>query len=115
MKYFEIDDFKCPCCNKNEMDKTFLERLDKARGFAATPFVISSGYRCKFHNKAVGGSSSSSHMKGLAVDIVAKASAQRYKILTGLIEAGFNRLGMGENFVHADYDEAKSPHVVWVY
>lgn len=115
MRYFKIDEFNCSCCSKNEMNETFLERLDKAREYAVTSFVVSSGYRCQSHNEAVGGSPNSSHMKGLAVDIVVRNSGQRYKILMGLIGAGFNRIGLGENFIHVDYDETKPSCVIWVY
>lgn len=114
MKYFKIDEFNCPC-GKNEMDKYFLERLDIARKYARTSFVISSGYRCPAHNKKVGGSETSSHLKGQAADIVVKNSIHRYKILSGLIKAGFTRIGIGKNFIHVDSDKTKTPRVVWVY
>ena len=55
------------------------------------------------------------NVKGLAVDIVVRNSGQRYKILMGLIGAGFNRFGIGENFLHVDKDETKSSNVVWGY
>ena len=101
------------------MNKAFLERLDKAREYATTPFIITSGYRCKIHNEseAVGGSETSSHLKGLAADIHVQGSRQRYKILMGLIGAGFNRIGINSKrgFIHVDYDETKSSNVVWVY
>lgn len=115
MRYFKVSEFDCPHCKRNEMNQNFLERLDKAREYAATPFIISSGYRCQSHNEEVGGSETSSHLKGLAVDLVVRDSAQRYKILMGLLGAGFNRIGLGENFVHVDYDTSKSSHVIWVY
>lgn len=114
MRYFKLSEFDC-ACNKNEMNKEFLERLDKAREYATVPFVISSGFRCKIHNEAVGGSKTSSHLKGLAVDIIVTDSAQRYKILTGLIGAGFSRIGLGKIFLHADYDETKQSGVIWMY
>jgi uncharacterized protein YcbK (DUF882 family) len=97
------------------MDGNFLDQLDKARGYAGTSFVISSGYRCPAHNKAVGGSETSSHLKGLAADIVVKNSGQRYKILSGLIKAGFNRIGIGSTFIHADTDYLKTLDVIWLY
>jgi len=97
------------------MDKEFLARLDMAREYANTPFVISSGFRCESHNKESGGTETSSHLKGLAADIKIESSRQRYKILMGLIGAGFNRIGISETFTHADYDESKTSRVIWVY
>lgn len=114
MRYFKIDEFNCEC-GKNEMDKEFVEQLDKVREYALTPFVISSGWRCLKHNKEVGGSEISPHLKGLAADIVVRDSRQRYKILLGLIGTGFNRIGLGENFVHVDCDKTKPSNVIWIY
>ena len=118
MRYFNLKEFDCNCgCNKNKMDKDFLERLDTAREYAVTPFVISSGYRCSKHNEAVGGLETSSHLKGLAADIHVQGSRQRYKILMGLIGAGFNRIGINSKrgFIHVDLDTAKPSNVVWIY
>ena len=43
--------------------------LERVRGLLANkPVLISSGYRCPAVNAAVGGSSTSAHMSGLAVD-----------------------------------------------
>lgn len=116
MIHFKISEFGCPCgCSKNEMDKNLLERLDDAREYAETPFIISSGYRCSNHNKMVGGSETSSHLKGLAVDVAVKNSIQRYKILSGFIGAGFTRIGIGKTFIHTDCDNTKTPGVIWIY
>jgi uncharacterized protein YcbK (DUF882 family) len=115
MRYFKINEFNCPHCGRNEMSKDFLERLDKAREYANTPFIISSGFRCEFHNREVGGTGTSSHLKGVAADIKVTNSKQRHKILTGLIGAGFNRIGVGNTFIHADYDKTKTQRVIWVY
>ena len=117
LRYFQMKEFDCPDCGENKMNEEFLERLDKAREYAVAPFVISSGYRCKSHNEAVGGSLNSSHMKGLAADIVVRDSRQRYKILMGLIGTGFNRIGINSkrNFIHVDLDTTKPPNVIWIY
>lgn len=96
------------------MEEGFLAILDRARGMANTPFVITSGYRCEKHNKEVGGSHTSSHLKGCAVDIAAPDSVARGQILRGLILAGFRRIGIGQDFIHVDSDAAK-PNAVWTY
>ena len=66
MKNFSASEFKCPCCDKQQMDWSFTEKLDYARNIAGIPFIITSGYRCPAHNQAVGGVSSSSHIHGHA-------------------------------------------------
>jgi zinc D-Ala-D-Ala carboxypeptidase len=115
MNYFNLDEFKCPCCNVNLIDVQFVGMLDKAREKANTPFLISSGYRCKEHNKDVGGSATSSHLKGCAADIVCNNSFARKKIVESLLEVGFTRIGISDEFIHVDYDIDKPQDVVWTY
>ena len=116
MKYFKISEFECKCgCGKNNMDHETLIMLDAAREYAKTSFVINSGCRCEDHNKKVGGSPTSSHLKGLAVDIRADNSVKRYKVVKGLLKAGFTRIGIGSNFVHADNDKKKDQEIIWTY
>lgn len=115
MQYFKRTEFNCPCCNQNAMNSDFMSRLDEARGYAGIPFIISSGYRCHRHNKKVGGSSTSSHLKGCAVDIKCVDSRSRYLILEALLDAGFSRIGIGKDFIHVDNDLSKSNNVLWIY
>ena len=116
LKYFELSDFDCPCCGKNEMDEEFLLDLDAARGLAHYPFIIDSGFRCPKHNSDLKGSSpTSSHLIGLASDIFTPNSEARYKVLNGLILVGFKRIGIGRNFIHADRDKDKPQRVSWLY
>lgn len=97
------------------MNQGTLDRLSVAREFADTPFVLKSAVRCIAHNKAVGGVDSSAHVMGHAVDIQTTGSASRFKILRGLLVAGFTRIGIGDGFIHADDDPEKPGNVVWAY
>lgn len=47
-------------------------RLDEVREILKRPIIVSSWFRSKKLNKKVGGSSSSGHRKGMAVDIILK-------------------------------------------
>jgi len=114
-KYFNMQEFKCRCCGKVEIDPKLVDMLDMAREIAGVPFFITSGYRCPKHNAEVGGSPTSSHLKGKAADIRVHNNWDRYKILEGLIKAGFKRIGIAEKFIHADIDETKPQYVVWLY
>ena len=115
-KYFKDSEFACKCgCGKSDMDKDFVLRLDKAREFAGIPFVITSGCRCEKHNKAVKGSSTSSHLTGLAVDISAVTSSEKFAIVNALLDTGFTRIGVGNSFVHVDADTKKPQNVLWTY
>ena len=115
MKYFKLEEFKCPCCGEVHMDDKFLSMLDLARTIAGIPFVITSGYRCKKHNKEIGGVPDSAHTKGLASDIRVNNSIERYMIVVSLLQAGFNRIGIGSDFIHVDCDESKPQYVIWTY
>lgn len=115
MKYFKDEEFACKHCGKNEMNRSFLYKLNQARKKADTSFVITSGYRCDAHNAAVGGVKGSSHTKGYAVDIRVTSGDKRYRVIKALLEAGFNRVGVSTNFIHVDNDPSKSANVIWTY
>ena len=117
MRWFDIEDFDCPCCGQNQMDKDFLWKLDFARTLADVPFVVTSGFRCPKHNrsKKVGGSPTSSHLKGLAADIAVQSDYARFRIIWGLITAGFKRFGVGDGFIHIDADPDKNQERAFTY
>lgn len=118
MKYFkwsEFDSPDAPGSGYERMDRDFIQKLDIARHISGVPYQITSGYRTHEHNIEVGGVADSSHRKGLAVDISAVHSRTRYKVLMGLIRAGFTRIGIGKTFIHVDDDRSKPPEVVWLY
>jgi zinc D-Ala-D-Ala carboxypeptidase len=114
-RYFNEDEFTCKCgCGTNNISSKLIERLDNARHIAGVPFVLSSGCRCPSHNKNVGGSPTSSHVNGTAVDIKVSSSKDKYKILTALMLEGFDRIGIAKTFIHVDIDD-KTKQVVWSY
>lgn len=115
LKHFDESEFDCPCCDANNMELRVMSALDHARSIAGVPFTITSGYRCPSHNRSVGGSETSSHLGGTAADIYVLGGHQRYLILTALLEAGFTRLGVDGNFIHADMDDSKDQRVLWTY
>jgi zinc D-Ala-D-Ala carboxypeptidase len=125
MRYFQPEEFDCKCskCRTNNegrgaemMDDYFLQMLDDARHKAGVPFRITSGYRCIAHNRSISGSvKDSAHTKGLAADIACSDSRTRGYIIGALFEAGFNRIGIHEHFIHVDDDPSKDADVVWLY
>lgn len=115
IQYFKKGDFACPCCGVEKIERELVLMLDIARAFAGVPFFVNSGYRCKKHNEKVGGKTTSTHLKGGASDIKAQSSTTRFRILFGLIRAGFVRVGIGKTFIHADIDKLKAPKVAWLY
>jgi len=105
-KYFKDIEYK--------MDVDFLAKLDEAREYAEIPFIINSAYRSPEHKESIK-NPTSSHIKGLAVDIKAKDSRTRGIILEALRSVGFTRIGIAKTFIHIDLDYNKSQNVTWLY
>ncbi len=117
MKYFNYEEFDSPDIQGSGqlMDPELLDMIDKAREIYGKPIRVNSGYRTEDHNRKVGGVDSSSHLKGLAIDVACVRSNDRFKMLTALIEVGFNRIGVASTFIHVDIDKDKSQNVIWTY
>jgi len=114
VKFFNKKEFNCRCCRDLNISANLVLKLDLARELSGVPFVITSGYRCPKHNQEVGGVKDSTHVNGLAVDIAVPDNIARLNILRGLIIAGFRRIGIGKDFIHADIDKSK-PNNLWLY
>lgn len=117
LKYFSYDEFDSPDeqgSGKN-MDYDLLTMIDEARRIYGKPMRVTSGYRTENHNRKVGGVDSSSHLKGLAIDVACVRSNDRFEMLAALIEVGFNRIGVASTFIHVDIDKNKSQNVIWTY
>lgn len=116
LNYFSADEFERarPACALSDMDSDFMSRLDLARGFSDVPYVINSAYRSRAYEISKGRFGTSSHTKGLAVDIACSSNFMRGRILYGLIKVGFSRIGIGKTFIHVDSDNEKSS-AIWLY
>ena len=99
---------------EENMNADFLNKLDEAREYAGIPFVINSAYRSPTHPLSIK-NPTSSHIKGLAVDIRCNTSRNRFIVLDALIAVGFNRIGIADTFIHVDLDLSKSDNVIWTY
>jgi len=120
-KYGAGDNLSCPCCDGKGMSKKFLDKLEKARIKADIPFQITSGYRCKRYQallKSKGfetATGTSPHEKGVAVDIKIRNGIKRWTVLKALMAVGFNRIGIGSNFMHVDTDKERKKDYMWHY
>lgn len=76
------------------------ERLQAVRDIINMPIVITSGYRTKEHNKAVGGAESSLHLEGLAADVVVKGMTPGE--LQELLSGWSGGMGSYDTWTHLD-------------
>lgn len=110
-EHFSKAEIACKCsCGRLELLNSSINLLEEARVTGRVPFHINSGYRCPLHPDF---KESSSH-NGYAYDIRTENSQERLGVLAGLILAGFRRIGIGEDFIHADNDPNK-PLAIWHY
>lgn len=92
--------------------------LDPLRKAYGKPIRITSGFRCPKLNKAVGGSPTSQHMKGMAADIVGTpntvAENTRLFYLIQSLKLPFDQLidEKGMKWVHVSFCLKKNRHQV---
>tara|TARA_R100000479_G_C6377546_1_gene199659 strand:- start:760 stop:1137 length:378 start_codon:yes stop_codon:yes gene_type:complete len=123
LKYFTLNEFDCPTLKNSgvNMDSNFLQKLDYARDLAGISFKINSGYRTKEHHESIYKKlgkepTKSAHLIGKAADIHCTDSRSRFTIISSLLDAGFNRIGIADTFIHCDTAEkGKSQNVIWTY
>lgn len=69
--HFNVKEFKCKCGKNHDIliDSDLIDLLEKTiKELNAKSCIIYSGYRCKEHDKKVGGSGAGPHTKGYASD-----------------------------------------------
>ncbi|KKK54604.1 hypothetical protein LCGC14_3083020 [marine sediment metagenome] len=90
LRHFQSVEFFHP----EEMQPAFLLLLDNIRDIADTPFRLTSDSRSPDENKRVGGSPTSLHMVGTAVDFVISPwnAAQLWKVVraVALVESAYS-------------------------
>lgn len=102
-KNFSSKEFDCKCsnpdCKKTYIDMDHVNKLQKKREKWNRPVEITSAYRCEKHNKAVGGSTNSQHVKGTATDIKVKGLTPS-QVADNCED--FDGLGRYDSFTHLD-------------
>lgn len=119
IKYFKQSEFACKCgcpppghsqgrysyeLTEEWIDTDFMERLELLRRAWGKPITVTSGYRCKQHNKNVGGGRNSKHLEGIAADLVVpKKDLKKFAELCDrfFLDGGFS-LYLKQGFVHVD-------------
>ena len=111
----DLDFQRCvPPCHIDDMEATLLERLEYARQMSGFPFILTSAYRTQAYELTKNRPGTSSHCKGLAVDIHCQDEEKRFIMIQNLLRAGFTRIGIAKNYIHADCDYSKKG-CIWLY
>ena len=106
---------KCPCCGKYNVKNELLQSLEMVRLIVGFPMVVTSGTRCRSHNAAVGGKDDSEHLTGEGVDIKCLAGTTRFALLKAGLGVGFDRVGIGPDFIHFGVSPVSPQEVIWTY
>ena len=117
-EHFTKEEFDCQCgCGNGDIviDQRLVNELECVRVHYKKPMRINSGIRCLSHNRNIGSRDTSSHIKGLAVDIGCNDMATRLELMKHLLrDAEFTRVGLHKEFIHADVDTDK-PNGIFLY
>ena len=128
--YYKKGSFYIENSGKNNVNKESARKLDLARDIiergwnTLNPtkkiyFVVNSAFRSDSHNEKVGGVLNSAHRNKVdgshAFDISWSKynEEQRKEIEKALREAGFNRIGKYDTFIHADDDSTLPNPANW--
>lgn len=115
MSYYHHDEFACKdYCGLNNATPELIEMLERLCELYGKKITLNSVSRCSKHNAEIGGSPTSSHLKGLAADLSVLSSRERFKILELMYLAGFKRIEVKNTWIHVDIDSAKDKEVLWL-
>ena len=109
VRFFGRAEFMCNCGGKYcggfpvEPVPMLAKTADRVRRHFGKAAIVSSGVRCKQHNKNVGGVANSKHMTGRAMDfrISGKKAAEVLEYVQSLPEVRY-AYAIDSNYVHMD-------------
>ena len=118
---FWFDEFECPCgrCqgNAHKMTPLVVSNLQQMRSAHGRPIVVTSGIRCRLHNKDVGGVDGSEHLTGDGVDIKASDFPELFDLIRLAFIVGFKRIGIDEKnlMIHLGVSTNHPTPALWGY
>jgi len=109
-KNFSRKEFACKCgCGFADINPDIVTIAQAIRDKVEEPVIVSSGCRCKTHNKRVGGVHNSPHLTGMAADFRCKSGAVKiFSAIKAMTDAGelpkwgYCKRYIKQNFVHID-------------
>ncbi|MDH3325867.1 MAG: D-Ala-D-Ala carboxypeptidase family metallohydrolase [Gammaproteobacteria bacterium] len=101
-KHFTRSEIACKCgCGFDSMDAETLKIADEVRDFVGYPITPSSGARCLIHNRNIGSSDTSQHVKARAMDLPLKNPKLAYDWLCVKYPDRYG-FGLYKTFIHID-------------
>lgn len=115
--HFSLDECKCPCCGLLNVSPRLLDLAEKVRSILQTPMIVTSGTRCVSHNARVGGSPTSKHLQGLAMDFYCRTLSPT-AVYNAVVKAWHDGklpelggVGLYDWGVHIDVHHAQDGHL----
>lgn len=110
-KDFTVEEVQCKCGCLGVPTPAFMQRLQQLRDAYGKSMKVTSGFRCKTHNKKIGGAAKSKHVEGIAVDVQVE---DRWELVKHMFALKFHGVGIASSFIHID-DRPEAESAVWVY
>lgn len=116
--HFSRGECACRCgCGLCSVTPQLLDLAEKVRSILQTPMIVTSGTRCVSHNARVGGSPTSKHLQGLAMDFYCRTLSPT-AIYNAIIKAWHDGrlpelggVGLYDWGVHIDIAKAPDGHL----
>ena len=106
-EHFNSEEFDCQCgCGSGNIMQNLVLKLEEVRVAIDRPMKINSGIRCLNHNRSIGSSDTSSHIKVIAADIGCTQMSDRLQLMSEFVKH-FKRIGIHKEFIHVDIDVDK--------
>jgi hypothetical protein len=122
------DEVKCKCgcglgTHTEDFEPVLLERFEQMRYYYGRPIQVTSCARCAAHNRAQGGSPTSSHVPSeddrratlvAAIDVACSNPSDRFDLIHSAIAGGYRRIIVEPGCLHLDVHPGKpSPWFAW--
>ena len=125
--HFTAEEFACKCgrsdCTAPKWPaQALIGKLETLRSRIMRPITITSGSRCEYWNRMVGGEGDSAHLTGEAADLSIDGSREAYQTMAAIMrDQLFQRMGYGRRdrdsslTFHVDVATRHPARVLWTY
>lgn len=109
--HFKAKEFACSHCGELIINSELVDKIEQLRMVMNAPIQVTSAYRCPTHNRCVGGSSSSFHIKGMALDIGMYNKFNGVEVFNEAVKI-FPRVGLYQSnragfcYIHVDISDS---------